>query len=138
MAEGAQADGYESPEADEEPDPDLMTPDNDPPLPFGADSAEPSDADMEKATEAKMAAADAASNGDHAKAIEHFTTALTLMPSPLVYAKRAECLLKLKKPNAAIRDCGWSLPANHSWRASFRNAQARASTQPRANTQLME
>ena len=34
------------------------------------------------------------------------------MPSPLVYAKRAECFLKLKKPNAAVRDCEKALESN--------------------------
>ena len=53
-----------------------------------------------------------ANSGDRAKAIEHYTVALKLMPSPLTYAKRAECYLKLKKPNAAVRDCDKALDAN--------------------------
>merc|ERR1719450_187502 len=59
-----------------------------------------------------MAAAEAVSNGDYAKAIECFTTAIKLMPSPLVYAKRADCYLKLKKPVAAQRDCDKALASN--------------------------
>lgn len=127
----------EEPEEPEEEDPDLMAPDNDPPQEMGADNpGEPSDADMEKATELKMAAAEAASNGDHAKApeataqtrttklppatasplptqaVESFTGALKLMPSPLLYAKRAEAYLKLRRPNAAKRDCDRALDAN--------------------------
>ena len=48
-----------------------MTPDNDPPQEMGpTGDVEPSDADMEKATEQKMAASEAASNGDHAKVPE--------------------------------------------------------------------
>lgn len=34
------------------------------------------------------------------------------MPSPLLYAKRAEMYLKLRKPNAAKRDCDRALEAN--------------------------
>ena len=52
-----------------------------------------------------MAASEAASNGEHAKAVEAFSKVVVLAPSPLVYAKRADAFLKLKKPNAAIRDC---------------------------------
>ena len=102
----------EEEEEPEEPDPDLMTPDNEPPQEMAPESTgDVSDADQEKATEAKMAASEAASNGDRAKAIEHFTVALKLMPSALTYAKRAECYLKLKKPNAAVRDCDKALDA---------------------------
>ena len=55
----------------EEEDPDLMPPDNDAPQEMGpTGDVEPSDADMEKATEHKMAAAEAASNGEHAKVRE--------------------------------------------------------------------
>merc|ERR1740124_381254 len=128
----------EEPEEPEEEDPDLMAPDNDPPQEMGADNpGEPSDADMEKATELKMAAAEAASNGDHAKAVESFTGALKLMPSPLLYAKRAEAYLKLCRPNAAKRDCDRALDANpdsakalrirgsaHRYLANYEAAQA--------------
>ena len=103
----------EEPDEPEEADPDLMAPDNDPPQEMGPENpGEPSEADIDKSTELKMAAAEAASNGDHAKAIESFTAALKLMPSPLLYAKRAECFLKLKKPNAAMRDCDKALATN--------------------------
>merc|ERR1719231_2062030 len=70
------------------------------------------DADMDKAGELKMAASEAASNGDFSKAVEHFTAVLQLTPSPLVYAKRADAFLKLKKPNAAIRDANKALELN--------------------------
>merc|ERR1719231_311980 len=70
------------------------------------------DADMDKAGELKMAASEAASNGDFAKAIEAFTGALKLTPSPLVYAKRADAFLKLKKPNAAVRHANKALEIN--------------------------
>jgi len=100
-------------EEPEEEDPELMAPDSDPPAEVGvAAGGEVSDADMDKAGEMKMAAAEAASGGDYAKAVECYTSVLKLMPSPLVFAKRGDCFLKLKKPNAAIRDCDKALESN--------------------------
>ena len=70
----------------EEEDPDLMPPDNDAPQEMGpTGDVEPSDADMEKATEHKMAAAEAASNGEHTKVLEASGGTLTptlALPSP--------------------------------------------------------
>ena len=63
-----------------------MPPDNDAPQEMGpTGDVEPSDADMEKATEHKMAAAEAASNGEHAKVLEAPGGTLTpplALPSP--------------------------------------------------------
>jgi hypothetical protein len=61
-----------------------------------------------------MAAGDAKSSGDFAKAIELYTEALKLAPSPLTFAHRADCLLKSAppRPNAAIQDCNKALEAN--------------------------
>ena len=73
---------HEEEEDDEpdDPDPDLWTPDNDPPAAMGPESAgELSDAQMEAASESKMAAAEAASNGDFATAADKYTAALKLM-----------------------------------------------------------
>ena len=90
-----------------------MTPDTDPPQEMGpAEGGELSDADMDKVGELKGEAAEAASNGDHAKAVAAFTKVIKLAPSPLVYAKRADSYLKMKKPNAAIRDCDKALALN--------------------------
>ena len=72
----------EEPEEPEEADPDLMTADNDTPAANGPDEAKPSDAQMEEASEAKMAAAEAASNGDFKAAIDKYTVALKLMCLP--------------------------------------------------------
>ena len=80
-----------------------MGPDNPPEL---------SDAECDKLSELKMNASEAASNGDHAKAVELFTGALQLAPSALVYAKRADAFLKMRKPNAAVRDCNKALEMN--------------------------
>ena len=67
-----------------------------------------------------MAASDAMGAGDYAKAVELYTTALGLMPSPLTFAKRAECYLKLSKPNAAVRDCDAALKLNPDSAKSYK------------------
>jgi tetratricopeptide (TPR) repeat protein len=103
---------------------------------------------MTAASDAKSAAAEAASSGDWAAAVVSYTTALKarrlhardasrapfgnsrishplsfalvcvrpfrkqVMPSALTYAKRAECFLKLRQPNAAIKDADAALALN--------------------------
>ena len=101
----------ESDEEPEEPDEKKVEADEDP----GEQSIEGpewSEENDEKAMAAKQAAVDAMGAGDFAKAAEQYTTALALAPSPLTFAKRADCYLKLKKPNAAIRDCDAALKIN--------------------------
>ena len=66
----------------------------------------------EAAMEAKMAGAEAASEGDFEKAVGAYTKALAAMPSALLYAKRAEALLKLGFPTAAAADCAKALELN--------------------------
>jgi len=62
--------------------------------------------DDDAGMEAKMAAAEAASNGDFAAAVAAYSKSLAAAPSALTYAKRAEMLLKLNLPSAAVADCG--------------------------------
>ena len=64
------------------------------------------------AMEAKMAAAEAMSNGDLSAAVTGYSKALAGNPSALTYAKRAEALLKLGHPTAAIADCDKALEMN--------------------------
>ena len=64
------------------------------------------------AMEAKMAAAEAAGNGDFEGAVAGYSKALAANPSALTYAKRAEALLKLGFPSAAIADCEKALEMN--------------------------
>ena len=77
-----------------------------------------------------MAASDAMGAGDYAKAVELYTTALGLMPSPLTFAKRAECYLKLSKPNAAGASpaCSCSCPRSRSHRRRGFCAQSATAT----------
>ena len=69
--------------------------------------------DFDKMSEAKMEASDLKSSGDYAGALEKYSEAVQLAPpSALLYASRAECLLKLQRPCAAIRDCDEAIKSN--------------------------
>ena len=62
---------------------------------------------------AKEKANEAKSNGEYDQAITHFTQAMTVgQVSAQILANRAECLLKLKKPCAAINDCTEAIKLN--------------------------
>jgi hypothetical protein len=82
----------------------------------------------EQAMEAKMEAAEAAGNGEHEKAVAAYSTALKAMPSALMFAKRAESLLKLGRPAAAVADCDRALEVNPDSGKAYKVA-AKAYTQ---------
>ena len=71
-----------------------------------------SEADEDACAEAKSKASNAFNTGDYAVAVDEYTKAILIAPSPLTYAKRAEVLIKLRRPNAAIRDCDAALKMN--------------------------
>ena len=71
-----------------------------------------SEADEDACAEAKSKASNAFNTGDYAVALDEYTKAILIAPSPLTYAKRAEVLIKLRRPNAAIRDCDAALKMN--------------------------
>lgn len=73
---------------------------------------EATEAEMDAAMAAKAKAQEALEAGDHAGAVTHLTTALAAMPSALMYARRAEALLKERRPVAAVRDCDAALQLN--------------------------
>lgn len=79
-----------------------------------------SELDHDRLVDLKSAAGALASEGRHADAVESFTRAIKLSPSALLYAKRADCYLKLKKPNAAIRDCDAALALNPDSAKAFK------------------
>ncbi len=67
----------------------------------------------DQATDAKMEAAEAAANGDLAAAVLGYTKAIAGgLASALTYAKRADCLLKLGHPTAAVDDCKRAVELN--------------------------
>uniref|UniRef100_F1L530 Hsc70-interacting protein n=1 Tax=Ascaris suum TaxID=6253 RepID=F1L530_ASCSU len=85
----------------------------DEPLPMGDPSKEVTDEDIEKANEERDNAMAAFNEGNFDKALEHYTKAIELNPgSAILHAKRANVLLKLNKPNGAIRDCNKAISLN--------------------------
>uniref|UniRef100_A0A1I8E9T6 TPR_REGION domain-containing protein n=1 Tax=Wuchereria bancrofti TaxID=6293 RepID=A0A1I8E9T6_WUCBA len=82
-------------------------------LPMGDDNKEITEEDMEKATDQRMLAVKAFNEGNFEEAVLHFTSAIELNPGlAVLHAKRANALLKLNKPNGAIRDCDKAISLN--------------------------
>ncbi|VDN04944.1 unnamed protein product [Thelazia callipaeda] len=110
--------GEEKEESEEEPELELdmsgvIKGEEDEPLPMGDINKEVTDEDVEKANEQRALAMQALNNGNFEKAVEHFTTAIEVNPgSAILHAKRASVLLKLNKPNNAIRDCDKAISLN--------------------------
>jgi len=91
----------------------VIPPDTEEPLPMGDTSIEATEERMEQADEKRSAAANAFSEGNFEDALKLFTEAIELNPgSALLHAKRANVLLKLNKPMAAIRDCDKAISIN--------------------------
>ncbi|VDO62161.1 unnamed protein product [Heligmosomoides polygyrus] len=87
--------------------------DNSTPLPMGDPSKEASEEDIEKANEARDKAMAAFSEGNFDDALKHYTEAIELNPGlAILHAKRANVLLKLKRPVAAIADCDKAISIN--------------------------
>jgi suppressor of tumorigenicity protein 13 len=80
---------------------------------MGEENKEPSEEEMDQAGDFRGKAAASYSNGEFEDAINFYTQAILLNPiSALFFAKRAQSFLKLKKPNAAIRDCNHAIKLN--------------------------
>ncbi|CAD6185983.1 unnamed protein product [Caenorhabditis auriculariae] len=91
----------------------VIEPDDGGALPMGDPSREPSEEDIEKASEERDKANEAFSNGDFDSSLQHYTTAIECNPgSAILHAKRANVLLKLKRPVAAIADCDKAISIN--------------------------
>ncbi|XP_020215533.1 TPR repeat-containing thioredoxin TDX [Cajanus cajan] len=92
---------------------DVVEPDNDPPQKMGDPSVEVTEEQREAAQLAKSKAVDAMSQGNIDEALDQLTEAILLNPhSAILYATRASVFMKLKKPNAAIRDADTALKIN--------------------------
>mmetsp|Transcript_10025 Transcript_10025/g.14490 ORF Transcript_10025/g.14490 Transcript_10025/m.14490 type:complete len:390 (+) Transcript_10025:94-1263(+) len=69
----------------------------------------------------KALASELKNNGDYEGALQKFNQAvLQADPSALLYGNRADCLLKLNRPRAAIRDCDEALKINPDSAKSFK------------------
>ncbi|XP_061354651.1 TPR repeat-containing thioredoxin TDX [Gastrolobium bilobum] len=92
---------------------DVVEPDNDPPQKMGNPSAQVTEDQRDASQLAKSAAVDAISQGKLDQALDQLTEAILLNPlSAILYATRASVFMKLKKPNAAIRDADTALKIN--------------------------
>lgn len=106
------------PEEEEIPPPELdesgvIPPEKDDPLPMGDMDKEVTDEDLEKANEYRDQANMAFSEGNYEESVKQYTAAIECNPkSAILHAKRANVLLKLSKPIAAIRDCDKAIQLN--------------------------
>ncbi|CAI0541264.1 unnamed protein product [Linum tenue] len=100
-------------ESDVELEGETVEPDNDPPQKMGDSSVEVTEENRDASQEAKAKAMEAISEGKLEDAIEHLTEAILLNPlSAIMYGTRATVYIKMKKPNAAIRDANAALKIN--------------------------
>lgn len=92
---------------------DVVQPDNDPPHKMGDPSAQVTEDQRDAAQLSKSKAIDSISQGNFDQALDLLTQAILLNPhSSILYATRASVFIKLKKPNAAIRDSDTALKIN--------------------------
>ncbi|KAI3727507.1 hypothetical protein L6452_16123 [Arctium lappa] len=109
-------------ESDIELEGETVEPDNDPPQKMGDSSVEVSDENRDASQEAKAKGMEAISNGNLEEAIEHLTEAILLNPaSAIMYATRATVYIKMKKPNAAIRDADAALQINPDFAKGYKS-----------------
>ncbi|KAK9075159.1 hypothetical protein SSX86_003479 [Deinandra increscens subsp. villosa] len=95
------------------PPPSTPKPDDDPPQKMGDLSIEVNDESRDLAQNLKSKAIEAISEGNLDEAVDHLTEAIIVNPSSaILYATRASVYLKLRKPNAAIRDANAALQIN--------------------------
>jgi len=92
-------------------------PDTDEPQVMGdCESDEPAELteeQMDEFNEKRSEAMAALSEADWPKAVDLFTEAIKInSSSAAVYAKRGTCYLKMKRPNACIRDCDRAVKLN--------------------------
>lgn len=105
----------------------VIEPDNDPPQKMGDASVEVTDEKRDEAQIAKSKAVEAMADGDLDEAVNHLTEAIECNPtSAIIYATRASVFVKMKKPNAAIRDANAAIKINpdsakgYKWRGMAR------------------
>lgn len=110
------------PESDVELDNEgVVEPDNDPEQPMGDHTKTPSEEEREQASEFRSEAAAHYSEQRYEEAIASYEKAILANPTnALFHAKRGQAYLKLKKPNACIRDCNRALELNPDSAAAYK------------------
>ncbi|KAL0441153.1 UNVERIFIED_CONTAM: TPR repeat-containing thioredoxin TDX [Sesamum radiatum] len=92
---------------------DVVRPDYDFPQEMGDPIVVVTEENQERAQLSKSKAMDAVLEGNLDEAINHLTVAINSNPnSAMLYASRASVFVKLKKPNASIRDADAALQIN--------------------------
>lgn len=95
-----------------EGDTELMAPDNEPPLEVGDISVTPTEEMMDEASALRAKALEVQYDNEE-EAISILTQAIKLYPQgAILYATRADILLRMKRPNAAISDCSVAIRIN--------------------------
>lgn len=95
--------------------------DSDPAQEMGEDNKEATEEEIDQSDDFRGKGAAAYSNAEFEDAINFYTQAILLNPThALFYAKRGQAFLKLKKPNAAIRDCNRALELNPDNAAAYK------------------
>lgn len=88
---------------------------------MGDESKEPTEEEMDQASELRSKAAGAYSEQNFQEAVNLYTEAIKLNPhNALFHAKRGQAFLKLVKPNACIRDCDRALQINSDSAAAYK------------------
>ncbi|XP_015180828.1 PREDICTED: putative protein FAM10A4 [Polistes dominula] len=91
----------------------VIEPDTDTPQEMGNSALEPTEEEIAESQIKRSEAVSAFVEKDYEKAIQLYTEAIKLNPqTALLYAKRGQVYLLLKKPNACIRDCNRALELN--------------------------
>lgn len=117
-AQPAQSESEPESEESEESDLDLdmtgvIEPDQDTPQKMGNSTLQPTEEEIAESQAKRSEAVSAFVEKDYEKAIHLYTEAIVLNPqAALLYAKRSQVFLILKKPNACIRDCDRALELN--------------------------
>lgn len=109
-------------EADDERDPDCWPEDTFPFPPLAPPrQAQPSEAELYRQGEEKQRAQQAYEIGNFELALRHYSEAIAVgEASALLYTRRAETLLRLRRPLAAIEDCNAALDLNPDSGKAFR------------------
>ena len=80
---------------------------------MGNPTLEPTEEEIAESQVKRSEAVSAYAEKDYEKAIQLYTDAIVLNPqAALLYAKRGQVYLDVKKPNACIRDCNRALELN--------------------------